>query len=129
MVTTAVVLCPIRTPVGSESRLITTAYELTLLDVVAVGAIVATLPVARAPVSALHDTLVTCPTLSLVASASAKLALICILVRSARAMKPELELELDELFAVELDELLFPLPPFPPFPPLPAELPVPLLEE
>src|SRR6185437_2998748 len=44
-------------------------------------------------------------------------------------MKPELELELDELFAVELDELLFPLPPFPPFPPLPAELPVPLLEE
>ena len=50
---------------------------------VAVGAMVATLPVAVAPVSAAQVTVAAWPALSLVASASAKLADTCICVRSA----------------------------------------------
>src|SRR5689334_16004779 len=84
-----------RTPVGTESREMITAYELTLLDVVAVGAMVATLPVAVAPVSAAQVTVVVWPTLSRVASASAKLADTCITVRSASWMKPDEDEELD----------------------------------
>ena len=56
--------------------------------VVAVGAMVATLPVAAAPGSAFQLTLAAWPGLSLVASASAKLAEACNLVRSASWTKP-----------------------------------------
>src|SRR5262249_54435839 len=61
------------------------------------------------------------------ASASAKLALICILVRSAKAIKPEPLL--DEVLENGLDVLLLPAPPLPPAFPLPPALPVPLLDE
>ena len=52
VVTSTVVLWPIRMPSGRLVSLTTTPYVTTLLLVVAVGSIEATLPVAVAPVSA-----------------------------------------------------------------------------
>src|SRR3954447_26324560 len=107
-----------RTPSGTLSREIVTGYELTLLSTVAVGEIVAILPVTCAPASAAQVTRATWPVLSCVASASAKVADTCILVRSASWTKP---------VPVEVVAPLWPLPLFPlPLLP-PALLPLPLL--
>src|SRR5436305_9536575 len=84
---------------------------------------VATLPVARAPDSAFHTTVASCPILSLVASASAKDAEICSLVRSASWTKPD---PLPELLPDPLLEAAAAPPP--PAPPAPPEVvPEPLL--
>src|SRR6476620_7491321 len=69
---------------------------------------VATLPVARVPDSALHVMLAVWAALSFVASASAELALICSFDRSAICTKP-----LPELEEAELVEPVVLLPPPP----------------
>ena len=79
-----------------------TPYVTTLFAVVAVGSMAATLPVAAAPVSAFQVTVAACPTFSLVASASAKAAETCSLVRSASSMKPEDEDESDRCWTAGL---------------------------
>src|SRR5690242_7040714 len=73
---------------------------------------VATLPVARAVLSALHVMFATWSPLSFVASASANEAFTCILVRSASVMKPDdvVELEEEEEDDDAFDDELFPPP-------------------
>ena len=113
-VTAAVTVCPSRIPSGLAERLTSTWYELTLFCVVAVGEMLATVPVSDVLASALHATVAACPTLSLVASASAKYAEISSWPRSASWMKPDEDVADDD---VEEDAAAAPVEPEPP--PLP----------